>query len=247
MQKMLSTMFRLVLLAMAPMILFAACGSNDEDSNPTQPPPVAQVNVQPTAISTRIVTITPQGTPFFSAPPAELDISRYDGDWSLQLRYEINGGVWADQMVYSGTAGIVIGSDGSIFGTGNYGFSATDNECLVTPAELQNISFTAIGRFRESDASGGPYIDFTITPTQDVVEKYSKRCVDASTGDWIDPPQEVSGTILWPVMIASDQLHFSFDISEGSAWNIQVAEQPITTGGDILANSTLKGEIYFNR
>ncbi len=227
--------------------VLVACTGDDEAVPPPEPrQPTAVVNtVEAPLVATRVVTRTPLPTqPVFATPTPTLNatLAPYTGEWTLSLRYEIEGAGFADRVVYATSATARMDITGLVFGAGAFSASVTDSECVYVPNSLEGFGFTLSGAIDQTSIP--PLAELRLQPADPTTpETYTQRCFDALTGEARE--QVIEQQLLWPVLSAADWLVFEMEVLPSGARRAELrADVSQVTG---VPGATMTGEILLSR
>ena len=240
-----------LIATLAAMLVIVAC-QNDPDPVPqavpnTQVPQDAQATqaqTLPPPIVTQVVTRAPSRTPFpTTVPTISMQYVTYAGSWTMLLRYEITGSAIIDNIVYSSSIPIIIGSDGSIFGTGAFSPTFSSDRCAVQALNPDMLSFVVSGNLRPLGET--IMADVIVTPSDVTVEEaYSATCLDPlNDTEFTD---EIEVTLLWTVLTGADQLNFTFDMAS-FIHRVDIPAQDVSQLTSNQYDGQLIGEIYFGK
>lgn len=228
-------------------VLLAACV--DDDTTIPQPQPSTPQGGQtlpPTSpLPTRIVTLTPRPTALpTAAPTLPYDVTRYEGTWTLLLRYEVNNSRFFDQIIYTASVGIIIGLDGSVFGSGQFKPVFNSFECAAQIVNADGLTFGVTGSLRPSGET--VFLDLTLQPTNpEFEEEYTIICFDQLNRS--EKRTDLKRPILWSILTPADQLHFSFDLDAAVLGASSTYEGNIATLTRNDLEGTLVGEVQLSR
>lgn len=223
-----------------------ACRGEDEPIPPPQPPTLEEAEPQeepvnltaPTAVPTRLVTVTPRPLePQQPLPILDFEVAPYASDWTLLLRYTLIDGLHGDRFSYSSSATVTITPEGFVFGAGTFQVVVEDRNCLFTLTNPEPFRYTISGTLRSEGDQ--PVIDLLLLPTNvNYIEVYSRRCFDPL--DNRETADEVNFSQLMPLLGAANQMAMSFPLRLASYNDNfeQTLNSPVIQG-------TVQGEIYF--